>query len=269
MIHVPERFSPHIKVDYPPNNTLIFEEWFSQNVETFLESTHREYLPIHWTSYYVNHSYGKDQKALSELQQFIDSLDTDKKYYTVLQYDDGILNDISKLDIKVFGSGGGRIDFPIPLITMPHPYTFDRRRDIFCSFAGGMTHPIRTEIVRRYAGKYVIPKKTIPIEEYCGLMARSTFALCPRGYGKSSFRICEALQFGAIPIYISDDFIIPGNNHFNEYGVTLHSDAVRTLDRILHEIPAEMIESLQEAGKRVYSDLFSYEGCKKLILDNL
>lgn len=268
MIHVPEKFRPHIKVDYPQNNTLIFEEWFGQNVETFLESTHREYLPIHWTSYYVNHAYGKDQKALSELQQFIDSLDTDKKYYTVLQYDDGILNDISKLDIKVFGSGGGRIDFPIPLLTMPHPYTFDRRWDIFCSFSGGMTHPIRKEIVRRFSGKFVIPKKPVPIEEYCGLMARSKFTLCPRGYGKTSFRICEALQYNSVPVYISDDFIFPGNKVM-DYAVVIDAGNARNIDRILRAIPEQGIEMMQERGRQAYKDLFSYEGTKKLILENI
>lgn len=265
MMFVPEKFRPHIKVEYPKNNFTIFEEWFFDHAV----DADRIYLPIFFTSYQVNHSYGKDHKSMRDLQEFVDSIDRSKKYYLPCQYDDGPLVDFKDLDVKVFGSGGGRIDFPIPLVTMPHPYTFDRRRDIFCSFAGGMTHPIRTEIVRRYSGKYVIPKKTIPIDEYCGLMARSTFALCPRGYGKSSFRICEALQYGAIPVYISDDFIVPGNQYFGEYGITLHSDAVRTLDRVLHELPIEMIESLQEAGKRVYKDLFSYEGCKKLILDNL
>lgn len=274
MIYVPEKFRPTIKVEYPPNNKTIFEEWFSQNVETFLESTHREYLPIHWTSYYVNHGYGKDQKALSELQQFIDSLDTDKKYYTVLQYDDGILNDISRLDIKVFGSGGGRIDFPIPLVTMPHPYTFDSRRDVFCSFSGGMTHPIRNKIVQLFhrshgPNVFNIFTKPLPIRDYCEQMARSVFALAPRGYGKTSFRICEALQYGAIPCYISDEFIIPGHKDFNEYGVLIHSDQISDIDDILKSISVDQIVSKQETGKRIYQEMFTFEGCKKLILDNL
>lgn len=269
MIHVLEKFRPHIKVDYPPNNTLIFEEWFSQNVETFLESTHREYLPIHWTSYYVNHGYGKDQKALSELQQFIDSLDTDKKYYTVLQYDDGILNDISGLDIKVFGSGGGRIDYPIPLVTMPHPYYFEGDKEIFCSFIGSITHPIRSKLLSLYSDRYLMVKDHVPIEEYCRIMHKSTFCLVPRGYGKTSFRICEALQYGAIPIYVSDEFIIPGHKDFNEYGVLIHSDQINEIDDILKSISVDQIVLKQEAGKRIYQEMFTFEGCKKLILDNL
>lgn len=269
MTHPPEIFRERIKVEYPPNNKSIFEEWFFDNLTCDVKKASRIYLPIFFTSFYVNHAYGKDHEAINQLQSFIASLDKSKKYFTILQYDDGILNDISRLDIKVFGSGGGRIDFPIPLVTMPHPYTFDYRRDIFCSFSGGMTHPIRKEIVRRYSHQYTIPKKPLPIQDYCGLMARSKFALCPRGYGKTSFRICEALQYGAVPVYISDEFIIPGNRDFNECGVLIHSNEIRNIDRILKAITPEELEAKQEAGKVIYREMFSYEGCRTLILDNL
>lgn len=270
MIQIPEPFRPKIKVDYPPNNKTIFEEWFYGNWSDIIQDSYdRVYLPIFWTSYYVNNNYGKDQKAIYELQYFIDNLDRSKKYFTILQYDDGILNNLSGLDIKVFGSGGGRIDYPIPLLTMPHPYKFDSRRDVFCSFAGGMTHPIRNEIVKRYSFRYFIHRKPLPIEDYCHLIARSKFHLCPRGYGKTSFRICESLQFGAIPVYISDDFIIPYGKDFSEYGVLIPSSEVRNIDRILKSIPQEEIERKQESGRKAYQELYSYEGCQKLILENI
>jgi len=262
-------FQYPIRVEYPPNNLIIFEEWFAANyIKTDNE---RIYLPIMWTSYYVNHKYGKDMKALRNLQKFIDSLDRSKKYYTVLQYDDGILNDISRLDIKVFGSGGGRIDFPIPLVTMPHPYNFEGEKDVFCSFAGGITHPMRAALFGMYTGKsgYQMEREILPIKDYCHLMGRSVFSLNPRGYGKTSFRICEALQFGAIPVYISDEFIIPGHKDFNEYGVLIHSDQINEIDDILKSISPDQIISKQEAGKRIYEEMFTFEGCKKLILDNL
>lgn len=260
-------FKQSINTVYPPNNFQIFEEWFSDHfVETAKD---RVYLDIWWTSFYVNHNYGKDLNANRELQNYIDSLDKTKKHFTVLQYDDGILNDISGLDIKVFGSGGGRIDFPIPLITMPHPYTFDVRRDTFASFAGSMTHSIRRQMMAFYRHRYKLNKTNIGIRDYCEQMARSVFALCPRGYGESSFRICEALQYGAIPIYISDKFIIPGNIDFNEYGVLVHSSELRQLDKILKGFSADEIRSKQEAGRDIYKRVYTFEGCKKLILDNL
>lgn len=265
---VPSIFQERIRTDHPPGNRPVFEEWFFDNR---IESTahDRNYLAVFWTSYYVNNAYGNDPVAKSKLQEFINNLDKTEKCFTVLQYDDGILNDISGLDIKVFGSGGGRIDFPIPLICQPHPYTFDIRRDIFCSFAGSMTHPIRKQIVQLYRHKYQILLKHLKIQDYCKLMARSVFSLAPRGYGQSSFRICEALQFGSIPVYISDHWIVPGNIDFNTYGVLVHNDEVRNLDKILKGFTPEQIRQKQEAGKEIYKQLYTFEGCRKLILDNI
>lgn len=259
-------FKEPIRAEHPPGNRPIFEEWFSNNYQ---KPHDRIYLDIWWTSFYVNNNYGNDPVAKQELQNYIDSLDKSKKYFTVLQYDDGILNDISGLDIKVFGSGGGRIDFPIPLICQPHPFKFDVRRDIFASFAGSMTHPIRKRMMQLYRHKYKMPQYHLKIDQYCDLMARSIFSLAPRGYGQSSFRICEALQYGSIPVYISDHWIVPGNIDFNEYGVLIHNDEINNLDRILKGFTQSQIESKREAGRYYYEKLFTFEGCKNLILENL
>lgn len=259
-------FKEPIRAEHPPGNRPIFEEWFSNNYQ---EPHDRIYLDIWWTSFYVNNNYGNDPVAKQELQKYIDSLDKSKKYFCVLQYDDGILNDISGLDIKVFGSGGGRIDFPIPLICQPHPFKFDARIDIFASFAGSMTHPIRKRMMQLYRHKYKMPQYHLKIDQYCALMARSIFSLAPRGYGQSSFRICEALQFGSIPVYISDHWIVPGNIDFNEYGVLIHNDEISNLDRILKGFTQAQIESKREAGRYYYEKLFTFEGCKNLILENL
>jgi hypothetical protein len=261
-------FLEPIRAEHPPGNKPIFEEWFYQNYEPGRLDLY-ELLPVWFTSFYVNNNYGNDSNANHELQKFIDSLDKSKKWFCVLQYDDGILNDISGLDIKVFGSGGGRIDFPIPLICHPHPYTFDVRRDTFASFVGSMTHPIRRKMVQNFRHRYKIPMKHLPIKDYCELMARSIFSLAPRGYGQSSFRICEALQFGSIPVYISDHWIVPGNIDFNEYGVLVHNDEIRNLDKILKGFTQEQIRSKQEAGREIYKRIYTFSGCRQLILDNL
>lgn len=272
-------FQQHIRAEHPPGNKPIFEEWFfekyfTDGIEEIKNgdecyAINRHYLPILWTSFYVNYNYGNDKAATAKLQEFIDSLYKSKKYFTVLQYDDGILNDISGLDIKVFGSGGGRIDFPIPLICQPHPYTFNSNRDVFASFSGSMTHPVRKEIMRLSPRVFNLFRKPLQIKDYCAQMARSVFALAPRGYGQSSFRICEALQYGSIPVYISDHWIVPGNIDFNEYGVLVHNDEVRNLEKILKSITPEQIRSKQEAGREIYKRMYSFEGCRQLILDNL
>lgn len=274
MVNVPDRFRPHINTCYPPNNCLIFEEWFYRDFvndslpyKTF--NWDIEYLPIFWTSFYVNHKYGKDQRAMKDLQRFINSLDRSKKYFTVLQYDDGILNDVSRLDLKVFGSGNMKTDFPIPLLTARHPYEFDVKRDIFANFVGSITHPIRSSMIPviQRAGFYV--DQNMAIEDYCRILSSSVFTLAPRGYGVTSFRICEALQYGSIPVYISDQFLIPYNDNFEEYGVLIHASEVSRLHEILSQIPESEIRRKQEVGRKIYNEKFSFEGCKRVILENL
>jgi len=264
MIQVPEQFRPHIRVDYPPNNHLIFEEWFFK-VFGNSEQLEREYLPIFWTSYYVNHNYGQDRRKIAELQSFIDSLDTSKKYFTIVQYDDGILNDMSKIDCKVFGSGGGHWDYPLPLICQPHPYSFTTQRDIFCNFMGALTHPVRKQLLPhiKKAG-YLVNTFSIPIQDYCMNLSRSVFTLAPRGYGVTSFRLMEAVQFGSIPVYISDKPMFPHREHF-DYGVFIEPEQVKNIDKILHDITPEEIAYKQKRLKEVW-EMFTYEGCKNRIL---
>lgn len=267
MIDVPIQFRPHIKVEYPKHNSLIFEEWCFKNPIPWIHKD-REYLPIFWTSYFVNHKYGEDKRKVMELQDYVNSLDRSKSYYTILQFDNGPLVDFKDLDIKVFGSGGGRIDSPIALLTAPHPFQFTPEKKHFCSFAGSNTHPIREELFKKYNTKYRFAS-SMPIKEYCQLIAQSIFFLAPRGYGLTSFRICEALQFGSVPIYISDEHIIPYGRDFNEYGVLVHSSEIERLDDILKGFTQAEIQAKQEAGKRIYNELYTFEGARKWILENI
>lgn len=264
MIPVPRIFQPKIRVEYPRHNWTIFEQWLIENLR------HENYLPINWCGFFVNNDYGNNKRAMQGLQKFIDSLDRNKPMWTVTQYDLGILTDISKHNIKVFGSGGGRIDFPLPLICHPHGKK-ENKRDIFASFIGSKTHPIRNKLIELYSDHkdWVVTDLHYEIDTFCDVLSRSVFALSPRGFGLTSFRICEALEQGAIPVYISDEWIQPGNVDFNEYGVLVHADEIDELDAILSNISPAQIESKREAGRYYYEKMFSFNGCKQLILDNI
>lgn len=275
MVNVPEKFRPHIKVDYPENNKLIFEEWFYQDfvndpLPYKKPSWGIDYLPIFWTSYWVNNAYGRNLRAKRELQQFVYSLDRTKKYFTIAQYDDGPLVKLPS-NIKVFAMSGPRIDYPLPLICQPHPYQFESKRDLFCNFIGRITHPIRKQMVNSLLGKggYSITTTPIPTKDFCQVLSNSIFTLCPRGYGQSSFRICEALQYGSIPVYISDQFIQPHGIDFREYGILIEAKDVSRINEILSEVSETEIERLQESGLKIYNEKFSYTGVKDLILNNI
>lgn len=257
---VEPQFRPHIRVDYPPNNTLIFEEWFYDRWMGGQVKNDRSYLPVFWTSYWVNHDYGNNPVRKKILQDFVDSLPRDKKYFTIVQYDDGCLVDFKDLDILVFNMSGGGFD--IPLTCMPHPYSFNVPRELFSSYVGSNTHELR---------RYIKPTTTkrLDIKEYCELHARSVFSLCPRGYGINSFRITEALQYGAVPVYISDKFVEPFGIDFNEYGVKIEPGQINRLESILRAITPAEIEAKRERGKEVYQGFHTYEGLRNKILQNV
>lgn len=268
MIDIHPDFQPRIKDEYPIGNRPIFEEWFFDKFDPSIK-TEREYLPVFFTSFYVTHRYCKDIQAMNMLQRMLDGLDTSKKYYTVLQYDDGIKNNISHLDLKVFGSGGGHFHYPLPLLCQPHKWVSYSDKTIFASFRGKMDNPIRKQIkqVLKYP-KYRITDERLNMPDYCQELSESLFALCPRGYGLSSFRIMEAIQQGAIPVYISDKFIIPHNKDFQDYGVLVGSNDIPIMDSILSGISENEIKRKQDNLKLAWDSIYNWNRTRQLIFDN-
>lgn len=265
---VPVQYRQRHPFPYPPSNSHEFERWFHDTIRPDELTGERIYLPIFWTAYWLKNGYGKKLRERNALQAFVNALPKDKQYFTICQYDDGPMVDFGDLDIKVFGMSGGRIDYPIPLLCMPHPHVFSCARDILVSFIGSDTHPVRRELVTEFTGKKdcLVTMQKYPLKDYCNILARSVFALCPRGYGKSSFRIAEAIQYGAIPVYISDSCVIPYEIDFNIYGLCFSS--VAQAKKKLLSMGKDEIKELQQAVQR-HKYLFTYQGCKKKILENI
>jgi len=257
---------------YPADNYPSAEYWFSQNIKEDDIIGERVYLPIGFTQFYKNVcDYGNNKLGIKILQDFLDKLDTSKKYFCICQYDDGILNDISHLDIKVFSMAGGRKDYGLPLIAQPHRLKFNNKRDIFCSFVGRITNPIRQEIVNAYIGKqgYFVSTKAHSLPDYCEILSRSIFCLCCRGYGANSFRIQESLEYGAIPVWISDEYVPIHNLDFNIFGVVIPFELKLQIDDILKSFSTESIIKMQNNGRYVLENYFTFEANKKLILENI
>lgn len=262
-------FQPHINVDYPPNNEVIFEEWFKMVYSGC--KTDRELLPVLFTPFWVNNGYGQDKEARRELSDFLGTLDKSKKYFSVIQYDDGSMIDwrLFGLDVLEFNMSKTK-DIPLPLTCMPHPYKFGGEKKYFASFVGSKTHPIRDQLqlFRNLEGWY-ISFEPHEIDRYCQIISQSIFTLCPRGYGINSFRITEALQYGSIPVYISDDFINPFFIPFYEFGITLHSKHIRFLEEELKKKSELEISAYQSWGKQAYDEYYTYHGCLKNIIREL
>jgi hypothetical protein len=267
---VPNIFTIPTNHTYPPGNTIIFEEFFKRKFEENKIITNRKYLPILWTNFYISRNYA--QNDIGDLQSFLDSLDRNEKYFTIVQWDDGIKNNLKDLDIKIFASGGVG-DYAIPLINLPHNKV-ERTKDIFASFVGVISgrHKVREKMrdsINNIEGYFI--SESNGFDSFKEVMERSIFALCPRGYGKTSFRINEALNLGAIPVYIYDEPWIPFNDliNFEDYGVLIHESDLHNLDKILKSYNNEDLERMREKGKIVYEDYFTYDGCFNKIIDKI
>ncbi len=267
MINTPDWTKPRICVKYPSSNETEFERYFYESYQGDL--TDREYLPIFWTGYYVNNSYGQDMVALQKLQDYIDALDKSKKYFTIIQYDDAILNRVSSLDLYQFNMSKP-YDYPLPLIGEPYPYIFTNpEKKYLANFIGGSTHPIR-EHAKTLIGKegYYISFERHDPYEYCKILSESVFTLCYRGYGINSFRISEALQSGSIPVYISDDFIEPHNVLIDNYGIKIPMDYLNNLGGIL-QLKYGECEINKKSRDDIYKEYFTYDGTRLKILEHL
>lgn len=267
MIETPKIFRPQINTAYPSGNIPIFEEWFYERFDNFISE--REYLPIFWTSYLVNNFYASTSKEVPQLQQYVDNLDRSKKYFSLVQYDLGIVVDTKDLDILLFNMSENN-GYPMPLICQPQPYKFNSKKEYFANFIGNTTHQLRESIESLiYKQGYYISTQHHNIDKYCEIISKSLFTLCYRGFGANSFRIQEAIQYGSIPVYISDEFIIPHNVPFETYGVVIDAKDVYRVDEILNAIPEIEIIQKQDKLQEVFNNYYTYESNFALIQKHL
>lgn len=270
---ISEEFRPRNILEYPPSNKQTFEEYFYDEYMNNNTKTDRIYIPVFWTNYYISKNYGKGD--LSKLQEILDNLDRDNKYFTIIQYDDNILNDLKDLDILIFTQGGygnyKNKSYVIPLNCQGNYNHIDLKKDIFASFVGRQTHPIRNLIFNEFKNKegYFI-SDSIDYNSYKDVMSKSLFSLCPRGYGLTSFRICESLQVGSIPVYIYDEEFIPFKDEFefNKIGVLIKESEIQYIDEILIS-NKNNIEMFNKNREDIYYKYFEYNGVFKNILKKL
>jgi hypothetical protein len=196
----------------------------------------RVYLPIHWMNNYFWQAHRDsviDYFPLAGAQRFIEALDPNERYVTVCQCSDGIYERVPPhVNFTILGASGIG-DVPLPLVTAAHPAPpADGDRSVLASFMGNIecggsqfppgtaTHSswdphgpgahLRRKMVQVFAGcdgchlEQRRARDGRDIQAFRDLMYRSKYALAPRGYGRTSFRLYEAMQVGCVPIYIYD-----------------------------------------------------------------
>jgi hypothetical protein len=95
---------------------------------------------------------------------------------------------------------------------------------------------------------------------YFDTLSKSRFSLCPRGSAPSSLRFWESLKCGAIPILISDDWILPEYDwdtciiRISEENWISNTNPYY-IDEIISSIKLDDEISMRESGIKAYNKL--------------
>lgn len=261
-------YPPYHKGDYIEQ---FFIKFYKKHIDEFV-STGYEFIPVLWTDIY-NHR----RDLFSDLQNDLNFLDKSKRYFTVSQHDDAPMLQTLPINTLNFSAGGNAPNtIPIPLICSPI-YFPSNQKDIFCSFVGSATHPIRIKMLETLVGNpdYLLkPKHWTPdvsqerTDLFLDITSRSKFTLCPRGYGSTSFRLYESMQLNSVPVYIFDKPHLPFLDFINwdDICVLVHIENLINLDKILKSISSERYISILQNIENAYTKFFTLESMCKTIL---
>lgn len=263
--------------NYPPHHVGDhLEEYF---VKYWLKegAGKRKFIPVHWTAVY-NHKI-KDGLGLGSpnallrqsLQKYLDSLPKNDKYFIVCTHDDAPLERLPP-DTQIFAAGGNakKIDVPIPLACGPHFEIHDPVRTIPLSFVGSVTHPIRQKLLMEVNGKSGVLLQAFEWQEnissersqnFKQITLNSMFSLCPRGYGATSYRLYEAIQLGAIPVYVSDKHLLPWSDEidWSSFCLILKPDQISKIFELTLGMGNKKMREMQTNLVGIWDKHFSIE----------
>lgn len=251
---------------YPPYHTgKYLEEYFYdfyRNRKDEFDRLNITLIPVFWTTAYLKNI---------NVQRYIDYLPCDKKYFAVSQHDDAIKERLPEGTI-VFSAGGNSGGIPIPLVCSPIPskYLISKQKDIFCSFIGSNTHPLRkyiSDLLKEDKNYYIkIKHWTDDVRDdemslFLDVTSRSKFTLCPRGYGAQSFRLYEAIQLNSVPVYIFDTPWLPfdGIIKWSDFCVLIDRNNIHNIKSILESITPEQYDKMLAKGKEAYTNFFTLQ----------
>jgi len=267
-------YPPYHKGDYLEE---YFYKFYKNNKSKF-DEINRTLIPIFWTNVYIT---GKNTELL---QPYLDSLPRDKKYFTVSQHDDAV-SQILPPDTISFEAGGNRNGVPIPLICSPieKEHLNTTKKDIFCSYVGSISNNAhcRVKLYQTYSNdpdfyfsqpRYWTP--SVPqdkFDEFINITKRSIFSLCPKGYGKQSFRLYEVIQLGSVPIFVYTDKWFPFKKFINwdKFCVLIHENEIHSLKNKLLSYNKIDIKNMLAEGRKIYNEYFTMEGMSRGILKYL
>jgi hypothetical protein len=228
------------------------------------------YLPIYWTRWHINHDYAK--KGLSELAQYANKIVINpRKTFTICQYDDGIV--IKQPITQLLSSRKTKQGIDIPLLSEPHKLPFIKLKRIYiASFMGRYsTHPIRKVMAKFLENKpnYYLFDGDAGSKKYVNTILRSYVALCPRGYGGSSFRFYEAMQIGVVPFLIGDLDTRPFKSQIDWNKCSFYTSDPKNIDEMIKSVSKEKLLEMGRMAKQVWKEQLTYQKWCNLALKAL
>jgi hypothetical protein len=275
---------------YPPYHKGFYMEryfidFYIKNRKS-IDDTGYQFLPITWTDIYVHKPHLR-----YKLQELLNSLDREKKYFTVSQHDDAPLENLPPNTLKFSAGGNMQNCIPIPLICSSIENIEKKEKDIFCSFVGSVNAPVnifgemghktRMNMLNSLKDKpeYFLKPRIwqTSIEEsrknlFLDITSRSKFTLCPRGYGATSFRLYEAMQLGSIPVFIYHGTpYIPFSDviDWNKLAILVEYKDINNIDNILKSISEEKYQYMLNYIEEIYPKYFTLQGMCNSILESL
>lgn len=180
-----------------------------------------------------------------------------------------ILPVLKKMGIRtLFTPHVWRDDPDVDILPFPHlAVNADppAQKDIFFSFIGAATHPVRDvlfalpkrrdTVIQRRPGWHFYDEPSARLaagQQYRQVLSRSRFSLCPRGTGASTLRFWESLKAGAIPILLSDAMRLPAGFEWDSAVLRVAEGSAAQVEDIIRSIPTERERKLRENCLRAY-----------------
>jgi len=279
---VPDKFLPKMPIEYPPHqgyNPMIEERAVSFFSEKHDIKTDYIYIPIQWTSWHINNSFGQNNEPLIDYCNNLIEKHPQEKFFTIVQYDGGTLVPID--NCKIFASSGhfnspigtNSVYEPIPLLCDPHLGVPNEIREYKVGYVGKDTHPIRTKANQILSNipqyKFVTNLTYNQTQVFRDVLYNSVFALSPRGFGPASFRMYEAIQMQCIPIYISDEFWLPFTEYieWDKMCLLIKEDEIETIpEKVDALLENGEYQTMIDYGQQIYEKHLTWNGCLNTII---
>eukprot|EP00746_Dinoflagellata_sp_MGD_P132159 gnl/MRDRNA2_/MRDRNA2_65885_c0_seq1.p1 gnl/MRDRNA2_/MRDRNA2_65885_c0~~gnl/MRDRNA2_/MRDRNA2_65885_c0_seq1.p1 ORF type:complete len:407 (-),score=47.72 gnl/MRDRNA2_/MRDRNA2_65885_c0_seq1:71-1255(-) len=135
-------------------------------------------------------------------------------------------------------------------------------------FKGTKTHPLRTSLEELHNGDDIVvelqnfkretaaasPSSDPTKAHFAQLMRESDFALIPRGDNLFSVRLTESLSFGAIPVILANNWVLPFESliDWSEMSVVVNEADYLKVPSILQDIGSAKRCEMRRRGKEMF-----------------